>query len=225
MSTYKYKTVAIAVLIGASFAIPAHAASSTIRVSCDDQATGAEVSINDKYKGECPIDIQVTEGKHRLKAVKKIGGKDSVFDEVIRIGDGVTKRIEVSFGSAGATTAPAIQIDQNAIAQQRYKAEMEEYNKSVKSCLPKHSIELRRLKQALRDAFKIGWDYCQDRQLNYFKGDNEQVAISCGSPSYDTNRHPDNYSDSFKEEKRELDNFDKDPNSWCEKQFTKPEAP
>jgi hypothetical protein len=236
MSTCISKSLAIAVLIGASFVIPIHAESSTLRVTCDDQATGAEVSLNDKYKGECPIDIQVDEGKHRLKAVKKIAGKDSVFDEEIRIGDGVTKRIEVSFGAAGATQAPSIQIDQKAIAQQRYEAEMAEYNQSIKSCLPKYDVELRRLKKAVKDAYKVIYAECvqgiSGRLSDMMESSGYSAATlkeqSCGKPSWDESDSTElSYGAVSKtDEAKALKEFTWDnANSWCKKQFTKPEAP
>jgi len=223
MSTYKNKYIAIVVLIGANFAIQAHAASSTLRVTCDDHASGAEVSINDKYKGECPIDIQVNEGRHRLKAVKKIAGKDSVFEEEIRIGDGVTKRIEVSFGTAGATQVPSIQIDQKAIAQQRYEAEMDEYNKSIRACLPKHAVELRRLTAAARAGFKQAYLDCRDRfsqgarESDY--GPESHYRKMCG-----TGKFEDGGRDESPEEE-ELRKFSKNAEYWCAQQFTKPNAP
>lgn len=51
------------------------AQASTLRVTCDDGAAGAAVSVNGKFKGECPVDIQVAEGKVVLKATKSIDGK------------------------------------------------------------------------------------------------------------------------------------------------------
>jgi len=202
------------------------ATASTLRVTCDDQATGAEISINGKYKGECPIDIQVNEGKHSLKAVKKIDGKDAIFQEQVRMGDGVTKRIEVTFGASASSAAPAaaIRVDQNAVARQRYEIEMAEYNKSIQSCLPKYVIEKRRLKNAVDQLFKIQYNECLERRAEII-GDDNGMNIrrqQCGESSWDGK-----YSYIAKDwpEYDEYRLFADTKEEWCEDQFTKPKAP
>lgn len=199
----------------------ANAESSTLRVSCVDQAIGAEVSINGKFKGECPIDIQVKGGKLHLKAVKTIADKAEVFEQDIKIGDGVTKRVDVTFKAEGTATmsSPTIQVNQNAVAQQRYEAEMVEYNNSIQSCLPKHAVELRKLEQALMDAYKVLWNECKVR-----RADHENDL--CGPSSLDlTDSYELNYGQIHKTgEYKAYKSFDDNANSWCAKQFSKPQV-
>jgi len=201
------------------------AEASTLRVTCDDQAVGAEISIDDKYKGECPIDIQVTEGKYSLKAVKKINGKNAVFKNEVKIGDGVTKRIEVLFGApqGAAAAAPTIRIDHNAVAQQRREIEMTEYKRSIQNCLPKFEVELSRLKEQIRSGYKRKYNDCLERYAERIEESTQGKAyirqVTCGDPSWDG-------EDAF-----ELTEYgywiffnmrQEGAQAWCEKKFTKP---
>jgi hypothetical protein len=202
------------------------AAASTLRVTCEDQAAGAEVTINDKYKGECPIDIQLNEGKHSLKAVKKINGKNAVFQEQVKIGDGVTKRIEVIFGGASGKASPAtgIRVDQNAIAKQRYAVEMEEYNRSVRSCLPKYSVEHQRLKDVVSGIYDKAYNHCI---AYYTRKEFDDPESKCGNPTWDGKRiyvRGEGYDES--REYKDYLNIDmSSAEKWCADQFTRPEAP
>jgi hypothetical protein len=201
------------------------AAASTLRVTCEDQAAGAEVTINDKYKGECPIDIQLSEGKHSLKAVKKINGKNKTFQEQVRMGDGVTKRIEVTFGASTGAPVTAIRVDQNAIAQQRYAVEMEEYNRSIQSCLPKYRVELQRLKDVVNDLHERGYAGCLEYRAGL--GYTTPSEAKCGNPTWDGNSTRFITNDRY--EKVEFDEYFSmkltSAQDWCEKQFTAPRAP
>lgn len=122
-------TIFLSITIGLLGCVTAQA--STLRVTCDDSATGAEVSIDNKFKGECPIDIQVHQGEHNVKAVKKIAGKDVKFEQEIKIGEGVSKDIAVSFGNPSVTASPSKQVESNEAAKKRYQQEAEEYNRSL----------------------------------------------------------------------------------------------
>ncbi len=77
-----------------------YAGDSMLRVACEGDAIGAEVSINGKFKGECPLDIQVPAGALNISASKSAGsGKVRAFQQQIRIGDDVVKRIDVMLGA------------------------------------------------------------------------------------------------------------------------------
>ncbi|MDZ4255847.1 MAG: tetratricopeptide repeat protein [Sulfuritalea sp.] len=72
----------------------AHAQSSMLRVTCEGADIGAEVSVNGTFKGECPLDIRVSAGTAKLRVVKKGSGMgERVFEQDIRLGDGVEKTI------------------------------------------------------------------------------------------------------------------------------------
>ena len=60
---YISKLLLLSLLLG----LDANAAGSLLRISCDGNDIGAEVYINDKFKGECPVDIQVPEGIQKLR--------------------------------------------------------------------------------------------------------------------------------------------------------------
>ncbi len=86
------------------FATRVESSDSALRVFCDDDAAGAEVSINGKFKGECPLDVSVPEGLLKLSVVKKLDEEHQrSFNQDIRIGDGVLKRIDVRLGAVELT--------------------------------------------------------------------------------------------------------------------------
>ena len=69
---------------------------STLRIACQGQDIGAEVSINGQFKGECPLEAQVRAGTVKLRLVKKVDAlREQVFEQDIRLGDGVVKQIDV----------------------------------------------------------------------------------------------------------------------------------
>ena len=74
---------------------------SMLRVVCDGDDVGAEVSIDGVFKGECPLDMTVRAGTLKLRMVKKVDTThERVFEQEIRMGDGTVKKIEASLGSA-----------------------------------------------------------------------------------------------------------------------------
>lgn len=89
----------------------ANAAGSMLRITCGDSNNGAEVLVNGKFKGECPLDIQVPEGNVQLILRKKQDESiQKVFKTGFRIGDGVIKKVEVpDIGWVIALTDEALQ--------------------------------------------------------------------------------------------------------------------
>ena len=78
----------------------AHADGTALRLSCDGDSTGASVTINGQFKGECPLDVQVAAGTFQIRAVLPVNKyKERVFEQVIRLGDGVVKRVDIVLGS------------------------------------------------------------------------------------------------------------------------------
>lgn len=78
-----------------AFTMPLSAHASALRVTCEGANIGAEVSINGKFKGECPIDIEVPAGTIKLRVVKKIDKEyERVFEQELRMGEGVAKKID-----------------------------------------------------------------------------------------------------------------------------------
>lgn len=66
-----------------------------LRVTCEGDNVGAEVLVNGKFRGECPVDLQVPEGSLKLLVRKKAdGGRERVFEQDIRMGEGSVKKVE-----------------------------------------------------------------------------------------------------------------------------------
>jgi len=79
----------------------AHAAGSMLSVTCNDEGMGAEVFINGKLKGKCPLDLMVPPGKLVLKVQKKVDAYSArVFEHEVRVGRGVDKNVKVLLGAA-----------------------------------------------------------------------------------------------------------------------------
>lgn len=80
--------------------VEAAAQGSMLRVSCEGVSAGAEVSANGQFKGECPLDMQVQAGTLKLRVVKKIdAARVRVFEQEMRMGEGVVKRVDVVLGA------------------------------------------------------------------------------------------------------------------------------
>jgi hypothetical protein len=74
-----------------------YAGSSLLRVKCEGDDVGAEVYVNGKFKGDCPIDMQVPSGKLKLRVVKEVDdAHEKVYEQEIRMGEGSVKKIGVA---------------------------------------------------------------------------------------------------------------------------------
>ncbi len=96
------KSVYISTLLVMALAASAdvYAADSTLSVTCNGDNAGADVLVNGKFKGECPVDVLVPEGALTLKVQKKVDASSArIFEQEIRIGDNVIKTIEVLLGA------------------------------------------------------------------------------------------------------------------------------
>lgn len=72
-----------------------YAASSKLSVVCKGDDAGAEVSVNGKFKGECPLVIKVPMGSLKLKVQKN----ERIFEQVIHVGNNTTKVVEVTLSA------------------------------------------------------------------------------------------------------------------------------
>jgi TPR repeat protein len=77
--------------------LSAHAGASMLRISCEGINVGAEVKINGKFRGECPVDLQVSPGILKLNVTKK-KDKESfwLFEQDVRVGEDSVKKVEVA---------------------------------------------------------------------------------------------------------------------------------
>jgi formylglycine-generating enzyme required for sulfatase activity len=72
---------------------------SMLRLACDGNNVGAEITVNNRFKGDCPIDVEVQAGDIRLRAYRKVDNeREQVFEQEFRIGEGVVKRVDINLG-------------------------------------------------------------------------------------------------------------------------------
>jgi hypothetical protein len=124
-------------LLPVAFVIPlaVHAETSMLRVACEGDDVGAEVSVNGKFKGECPLDMQVAPGTLKLRVVKA----ERQFEKEIRIGDGVVKKIAVVMELNEA--ARKIEDERLAIERQRSEEQRKKYEEQHERELVQQNIE------------------------------------------------------------------------------------
>jgi formylglycine-generating enzyme required for sulfatase activity len=128
------KSVSILFLLTMPFAViaNANAAGSVLSVNCQGEAVGADVSINGKFKGECPLDIKVPGGKLKLKVQKKVDDfSDRVFEQEIRIGDDVVKKVDVVLGTAQLNVKGKRQKSNVSAVENKAKTLQEDLKKCV----------------------------------------------------------------------------------------------
>lgn len=77
--------------------LAAHAENSTLHISCNNRDMGAEVFIDGKLKGVCPIEIKIPPGNSTLRVVKKVDGKpERIFEQKIIMQAGVVRDVEAT---------------------------------------------------------------------------------------------------------------------------------
>ena len=82
----------LSILMLSAFTTNAYAVSSKLNVVCKGDDVGAEVSVNGKFKGECPLEIKVPMGKLKLKVQKN----ERIFEQEINVGNNTTKTVEAN---------------------------------------------------------------------------------------------------------------------------------
>ena len=112
----------LAILTLLTLACPAHADGAALRLSCDGDSNGANVTINGQFKGECPLDVQVAAGTFQIRAALPVNKyKERIFEQVIRLGDGVVKRVDIQLG-APQFTAEGQRLENERLAQEAERA-------------------------------------------------------------------------------------------------------
>ena len=82
-----------------------HAADSMLRVTCVKEYEGAEVFINDKLMGKCPLNLKVPAGGLKLRVQKNMDSSTiHVVEQEIRVGKNVDTNVKVPLGIAQITT-------------------------------------------------------------------------------------------------------------------------
>lgn len=94
MNTSKQLVLALCAIVFSSGNL--YAADSVLRVSCEPDGVGAEVSINGKFRGACPLDIVVKEGNWKLAVAKPITKEiQTDYRKMVRIGEGVVMKVQI----------------------------------------------------------------------------------------------------------------------------------
>ena len=121
-------TVAFIAPLAAQAQSTSQSGTSMLRVACDGDDVGAEVSIDGVFKGECPVDMTVRAGTLKLRMVKKLGTThERVFEQEIRMGDGTVKKIEARLGSEILTAeGRRIEAEKERINAERERKAAEE---------------------------------------------------------------------------------------------------
>lgn len=111
----------------------AQAQTSMLRVACDGDAEGANVSVNGQFKGQCPVDMSLSAGTIALRVDKKLGtSHEGVFEREVRIGDGVVQRINVVLVRKLTEEGRAAAQARNEAATKAYNSAKFEYDWNVK---------------------------------------------------------------------------------------------
>lgn len=88
--------LACAVLTSVLVCIPAMAANPVLRIVCQGDDVGAEVLVNGKFRGECPVELQVPPGTLKVRVQKKgCEGPERTFEQSVRVAPDSLKTLEI----------------------------------------------------------------------------------------------------------------------------------
>lgn len=91
----------------------ANAADSKMRITCEGDDVGAEVLINGKFRGECPIDITVPAGRLKLVVRKDVDADhEKVFEQDIHMAEDSAKKVEAVLTTTRLNAAAQKREDQ-----------------------------------------------------------------------------------------------------------------
>lgn len=94
-------------------------ADSLVRVQCEDEDAGAEVFLNGKFVGECPMDAPVGEGIVQLLARKVVNGDfEKVFEKKLKVVDGVAQRVEIVLSAPRLTAEATLRKEAEEVNRQ-----------------------------------------------------------------------------------------------------------
>jgi TPR repeat protein len=113
-ATVRTTIVLAALLVGMA---NAYAAGSLLRVACEGGDVGAEVYVNGKFRGECPLDVQVSEGVVNLRVAKKLDAdRERSFEQQVRVADGTIKKLDVALSAPQFNPAARRRVEQEFAA-------------------------------------------------------------------------------------------------------------
>ena len=96
-----------------------HAADSGLRITCEGRDVGAEVWINGKFRGECPVDLKVPAGALKLLVRKQVDAdREQVFQQDIRMGEDSIKKVEIQLPAPRLTAEGQKRVDERQAIEQ-----------------------------------------------------------------------------------------------------------
>ena len=102
------KSVPFSIILLSTLAVVSDicSADAMVRINCEEKDVGAKVYINDLYKADCPFDVMIPAGQHKLRAVKTVDTEyEKTFEQELNIFDGVVKRVEIMLSEAKLTAS------------------------------------------------------------------------------------------------------------------------
>lgn len=87
--------ISISLFLVSLLAATAAQADAGLRIVCDGEIDGAEVTVNGVFKGECPLDLKVPAGTAKVSVRKKVSEGLLWFYQEFRLGDGTMKKVDV----------------------------------------------------------------------------------------------------------------------------------
>lgn len=95
-----------------------------LRLRCEGDADNADVFINGKLKGQCPIDLSIVEGPIQLKVVKNIDqGHYRLFTTELYLSGGAMKRLDVELDAEILFTEQGREQEKQRLAALQVAAE------------------------------------------------------------------------------------------------------
>lgn len=97
-----------------------------LRLRCEGDSEGADVRINGKLKGQCPIDLAVPEGEIKLSVTKNLAkGQYRQFEKSLFLSGGAMKRETVELGPEILFTAEGRKLEDQRLAALKAAADAE----------------------------------------------------------------------------------------------------
>jgi TPR repeat protein len=121
-------------ILALSTSTVANAAGSKLRITCEGDDVGAEVLINGKFRGECPIDLAVPAGRLKLLVRKDVDAQhERFFEQEIRMGEDSAKKVDATLSSLRLNTAGQQLEDQRLTAERAEAAKLESRKLAVEA--------------------------------------------------------------------------------------------
>lgn len=150
-------------------------ATSMLRVACEGDDIGSEVKVNGKFKGECPLDVQVASGTLTLRLEKKYAPYDPAFEQRIRIGDGVVKKIEAVLPRhLNAAQRELMCLSDERAEVARREAGMVQKRTEIEADIASHMVRIQ------GKNYEIGKHEVTQGQWKAIMGINPSKFINCG---------------------------------------------